>query len=74
MNATKLIGVILIIASVSFGYIGFNKIADNTKEVNFLGIKINASNESGQQQGYLYVGGALLFFVGGIYCLKSKNN
>lgn len=74
MNATKLIGIILIIASVSLGYIGFNKIADNTKEVNFLGIKINASNESGQQQGYMYVGAALLFFVGGIYCLKSKSN
>lgn len=74
MNATKLIGAILIIASISLGYIGINKIADNTKEVNFLGIKINASNESGQQQGYLYSGAAVLLFVGGIYMLKSKNS
>ncbi len=73
MNATKLIGLLLILAAISLAYIGFNKIGDNTKEVNFLGIKINASNESGQQQGYLYVGGAILLFAGGIYTLKAKN-
>lgn len=74
MNATQLFGAVLIIASISLGYIGINKIADNTKEVNFLGIKINASNESGQQQGYLYSGAAVLLFAGGIYMLKSKKS
>ncbi|WP_445454148.1 hypothetical protein [Flavobacterium sp. 25HG05S-40] len=74
MNTAKLIGALLIIASISVGYIGMNKIADNTKEVNFLGLKINASNESGKQQGYLYVGAAILLFAGGLYALKSKSN
>lgn len=72
MNTSKIIGALLIIASLSVGYIGLNKISDNTKEVNFLGIKINASNESGKQQGYLYLGAAVLLFAGGLYSLKQK--
>lgn len=72
MDTTKLIGALLIIAGLSLGYIGFNKIANNTAEVNFLGLKIDASNESGKQQGYMYLGGAILLFVGGIYTLKAK--
>lgn len=74
MNTSKIIGAILIIISLGFGYIGFNKVADNTKSVNFLGIKIDASNESGKQQGFIYLGLAAVLFAGGIYTLnKSKN-
>ena len=51
MNISKIIGAILIIASLLVGYVGINKIADNTKEINLLGLKIDASNESGKQQG-----------------------
>lgn len=74
MNTTKIIGVILLIISLGFGYIGFNKVADNTKEINFLGLKIDASNESGKQQGFIYLGLAIILFSGGIYSInKSKN-
>lgn len=73
MNTTKLIGAALIILSLSLAYIGINKIADNTKQVNLLGLKIDASNESGKQQGYMYIGAAILLFGGGIYTLKSKS-
>ena len=73
MNASKIIGIILIIASLLVGYVGFNKIADNTAQINLLGLKIDASNESGKQQGYLYVGFAILLFVGGIYTINKKN-
>ena len=74
MNTTKIIGVILIIVSLGFGYIGFNKVADNTKEINFLGLKIDASNESGKQQGFIYLGLAIAIFAGGIYSInKSKS-
>ncbi len=73
MNTTKIIGAILIILSLGTGYIGFNKIADSTKSINFLGLKIDASNESGKQEGYLYVGLAIVLFAGGIFTInKSK--
>lgn len=71
MNTTKIIGAVLIIISLFVGYIGFNKIDDNTKEINLLGLKINASNESGKQQGYLHIGFAILLFAGGIYTVNK---
>ena len=74
MNSSKTIGIILIIISLGIGYLGFTKIADNTNKINFLGIKIEASNESQKQQGFIYLGLGILLFVGGIYTLnKSKN-
>ena len=74
MNTTKIIGIVLIIISLGVAKIGFQKVSDNTKEVNLLGIKINASDESGKQQGYLYLGLAFVLFGGGIYIVtKSKN-
>ena len=73
MNASKGIGLVLILISLAIGYVGFNKLAANTKTVNFLGIKIDASNESGKQQGYVYLGLAVVLFAGGIYTVnKSK--
>jgi hypothetical protein len=74
MNASKIIGILLIVISVAIGYIGINKIGDNTKEVNFLGLKIDASNESGKQKGYLYLGLSVILLAGGVYTVnKSKN-
>ncbi len=74
MNPSKIIGIILILISLGIGYIGFNKIADNTNKINFLGMKIEASNESGKQEGYIFLGLGILLFVGGIYTLnKSKS-
>ncbi len=74
MNTSKLIGLILIILSLGLGYTGTNKIADNSAEINVLGLEIDASNESGKQQGYLYLGLAAVLFMGGIYTFsKSKS-
>lgn len=74
MNTTKIIGAVLIILSLGIGYLGFNKIADSSNSVKLLGVQIDASNESGKEQGYLYLGLAILLFAGGIYTInKSKN-
>ena len=73
MKATTILGIILIVISLGIGYIGFNKVADSTKTVNFLGLKFEASDASGKQEGYLYLGLAVVLFGGGIYTAnKSK--
>ncbi len=74
MNSSKIIGAILIIISLGIGYVGFNKIADNTNSIKLLGVQIDASNESGKEQGYLYLGLALVLFVGGIYTVNKAKN
>lgn len=72
MDTTKFIGIVLIFLALMAGYVGLNKIADSTKEVNLLGIQINASDESGKQEGFLYLGTAIILFAGGIYAMKAK--
>jgi len=74
MNTTKITGTVLIILSLGIGYLGFNKIAENTNSIKLLGVQIDASNESGKEQGYLYLGLAILLFVGGIYTVSKSNN
>ena len=72
MNTSKILGIILIFISLLIGYIGINKIGDNSKQVNLLGLKIDVSDESEKQQGYLYLGVAALLFVGGIFIINKK--
>lgn len=74
MDTSKIIGALLIIVSLGIGYIGVNKISASTKEVNLFGLKIEASDESGKQQGYIYLGLAVVLFGGGLYTInKSKS-
>lgn len=73
MNTSKILGVALILLSLWVGYVGFNTVSANTNKINLLGLKIDASNENGQQKGYMYLGFAVVLFAGGIYVTgKSK--
>lgn len=73
MNTAKIVGIVLIVISLCTGYVGLNRVADSTKEINFLGLKIDASDESGQMQGFLYIGAAAALLAGGIYTLKKSS-
>ena len=73
MNTAKIVGIVLIVISLAAGYVGLNRVSDNTKEINFLGLKIDASNESGQMQGFLYLGVAAALLAGGLYTLKKSS-
>lgn len=73
MNTAKIVGIVLILISLCTGYVGLNRVADSTKEINFLGLKIDASNESAQMQGFLYIGAAAALLAGGIYTLKKSS-
>ncbi|MFN3968238.1 hypothetical protein [Flavobacterium sp.] len=74
MTTSKIIGAILIIVSLGIGYLGYTKIADSSASVNLLGLKIDASDESGKQEGYLFVGLAVVLFAGGIYTLNKAKS
>ena len=71
MKLSKILGAVLIFISLSIGYIGINKIDDNTKEINFFGIHIDVSNDAEEQQGYLYIGLAVVLFAGGIFIVNE---
>lgn len=72
MKIGQILGAVLIIAGLYVGYLGINKVANNSAEVKVLGLEIDASNESGKEQGFLYIGLAVVLFGGGIYSLNKK--
>lgn len=72
MKITKIIGVLLLVGGVILGYLGITKIADSSADLKILNMEIDVSNESGKEQGYIYLGAAVLLFLGGVYSLKKK--
>lgn len=72
MKIGKILGAVLIIGAIYIGYLGINKVANNSKEVEVLGLEIDASNDSGKEQGFIYIGLAIVLFGGGIYSLNKK--
>ncbi|HEU0137824.1 MAG TPA: hypothetical protein VFQ50_11085 [Flavobacterium sp.] len=69
----KIIGAILILAGLALGCLGFNKVAESSESVEIVGINIEASDKSGKQEGYIYLGVAVVLFAGGIYTLSKKS-
>lgn len=74
MKINKVIGAILIIAGLLLGYSAYKKISESTTSVNLLGVKIEASDESGKSEGYIFLGLAVILFGGGIYTLNKSNS
>ena len=72
MNTTKIIGIALIALSLALGYMGVNKISDNDASVKIFDLKIDVSNETEKQQGYIYIGLAAVLFAGGVYTLNKN--
>ncbi len=73
MNSSKIIAIVLIVAGIALAYIGINTVMANTESVNFFGLKFDVSNESGKTKGFLYIGLAVVLFIGGIYTLNKKS-
>jgi hypothetical protein len=62
----------MIVISLFLGYTGVNKITNNDANIEILDIDIDVSNKSGKREGYIYVGLAVLVFLGGVKTLNSK--
>lgn len=73
MNSSKIIATVLILAAIVLAYIGISTVMANTESVNFLGLKFDVSNESGKTKGFIYIGLAIVLFVGGIFTLNKKS-
>jgi hypothetical protein len=70
----KAIGIILIVASIFVGYLGFYKLNQSSESVNLLGIEFEASDKKGKQQAYLYLGGAIVLVAVGIISLNRRQS
>lgn len=72
MNGRNIVAAIFIVFGLYIGYIGINKLANNTNEIKFLGIEIDASNEKGQTQGVVFIVLAAMMVGGGAALMRKK--
>lgn len=72
MKTNKIMAIILIVAGLLMGYLAYDKISESTQSVNLLGLNIEASDESGKTEGYIFLGLAIILFGGGIYTLNRS--
>jgi hypothetical protein len=68
----KIIGILLIIASLGLGYMGIEKISNSATSIEVLDVELGVSDNSEKELGYIYLGIAILLFGGGIYTLRKK--
>lgn len=69
----KIIGIIIIVIAMGLGYMGITKIGESTASVEIVGIELSASDEGGQTTGYIYLGLAVISFIGGIVLVSQKS-
>ena len=72
MNGRNIVALIFIVFGLYIGYIGVNKLANNTNEIKFLGIEIDASNEKGQTKGIVFIVLAAMMIGGGAALMRKK--
>lgn len=72
MNGRNIVALIFIVFGLYIGYIGINKLANNTNEIKFLGLEIDASNEKGQTKGIVFIVLAAMMIGGGAALMRKK--
>ncbi|WP_264521415.1 DUF3185 family protein [Flavobacterium sp. N1994] len=72
MKTTQIIGILLIGLGVGLCYYGFTKVNENSNQVKVLGLSIDASNPTGQREGYFYLAIGVVAFGAGIYSITKK--
>lgn len=66
----NIISIVLIVAGIALGLLGFTKMDDSTASVDIAGIELSAGDESGQNQAYMMMGLGALLLVGGVVGMK----
>lgn len=64
--------IVLLIAGIFLAVKGINTIQSSTADINFLGIEINANDESGQTAGIMYLVLATAAFFGSYFTWKKS--
>ena len=72
MEIKKVVALLLIIGSIALGYFGFTKIKESSASVEVLDLKLDFSDKSEKEQGYIFLGLAVICLGGGIYLLKKN--
>lgn len=72
MKTNKIIGGILIVASLLLGGLGINKFSNSGESVDILGAEISVEDNNSRNSSYMYMGLALMSFLGGMYTMRKS--
>lgn len=72
MKATKIIGIIVMLIGIYTSYLGIEKINNNSAKIEALGMEVDISNESGKQEGFMYLGVGVLLIFSSVYLTSKK--
>ena len=69
----KIIGLILIVAGIALGVMGFGQVSDSQNSVGIIGdLEISVDNEKGKTNGFIMIGAGVVALIGGVYLVKGK--
>lgn len=69
----KTIGIILILAALVFGYMGYTTLDNSKAEVSIGDLELSASDEGSKQTSYIYFGLGALCLIGGLVMVSRKD-
>lgn len=68
----KTVGLVLIILALILGYLGITKVSNSGSSVEIVGIELSATDEGKKTEGIIYLGLALVSFIGGVSLVNKK--
>jgi len=68
----KPIGIVLIVLSIYLGYTGISKFNNSGESIEVIGIEISAEDNQKKSTSFIYLGLAVVSFIGGVTMIKSK--
>ncbi len=68
----KIIGILLIILALYLGYVGITKFSNSGESVEIVGIEISAEDSKKKSTSFIYLGLAVVSFIGGIGLVSKK--
>lgn len=69
----RIIGILLLVLALYLGYVGLTSFANSSESVEILGLELSAEDSQQKTTSFVYMGFALLSFIGGIFLVKDKN-
>lgn len=67
-----IIGIILVLAGLYVGYLGYQDISGSKTEANIGDLEISVKDEESSQKGYLLIGAGVIGLVAGLYLVGKK--
>ena len=68
----KPLAIVLIIAAVVLGYLGFTKLQDNRAGIKIGDLEISAEDKGSTQQAYVFFGLAAVALIAGVMVSRGK--